>query len=288
MVNFNVNPSKTNKTPEIIKPENAISWSNIVYGYYDTSGNAKAGYSSLYDAKNGQNIIISQTVYDPTLGYYVEPSNSNLAFQFYYTFPEKYDGIKPVSLIDIPQGNYHQFPVWDGNNKTWLFSNVVRHLILVIGPIGVSVDPNAENGIVTTTLKFSEDFILLNDPDLYASTNTTHTNNSITSNGAYAILYFPQLINRLTIENSHLEPYADETYTYQTLGSLIQFGTINNLAIFGLDTNVRESKQVTFNIDNNTYDHELITNPVPFEIPEFNYHDYDSRKLVKFNIFEKE
>lgn len=278
MVNFNVNPDKTNNPPNIIKPETSINWDTMIYNLYSSSGAPITAYNNIYQPSTGKNITISRTTYDESLGYYVE-DQTNYLNNFLHVFEESILGEPPVSLINIPYPNIStlwQYALWNSKPKTWLFNDIVSHLIVILGPIGMSYNDQT----VTTTLNFSEDFVVLNNLD-YLPVNTTNTNNSITSSGGYAILYFPQFLNKLTVSSSN-SLQTDE------IGSSIKFGLINDLSVFGLDTNVRESRQVTFNIDNNTYDNELITNPVPFEIPEFNYYDYDSRKLVKFNIFEKE
>lgn len=278
MVNFNVNPNKTNNPPSIIKPETSINWDTMIYNYYSSSGAPITAYNNIYQPSTGKNITISRTTYDESLGYYVE-DQTNYLNNFLHVFEESILGEPPVSLINIPYPNIStlwQYALWNSQPKTWLFNDIVSHLIVILGPIGMSYNDQT----VTTTLNFSEDFVVLNNLD-YLPVNTTNTNNSITSSGGYAILYFPQFLNKLTVSSSN-SLQTDE------IGSSIKFGLINDLAVFGLDTNVRESKQVTFNIDNNTYDNELITNPVPFEIPEFDYNDYIDKKLVKFNIFEKE
>lgn len=285
MVNFNVNPDKTNNPPSIIKPQTLISWESMVYGYYNEDGTQKNCYQNIHQKSTGKNIIVSKTTYDESLGYYIEAVDGYIA-PFFYFFQEFFYTQYPIAYINMPYGLWAYNPWYSGQSKTWLFNDVVSHVIMVIGPIGLDYSTKSyeePNGIeyITTTLNFSEDFIVLNDTDYDLSAETTYTKNTITSKGGYAILYFPQQINKLTISANNSSEATD-------LGSTIKFGLINDLAVFGLDTNVRESKQVTFNIDNNTYDNELITNPVPFEIPEFDYNDYIDKKLVKFNIFEKE
>ena len=281
MVNFNVNPDFAYNTPSIKTPNDIATWNDFIYGYfsdsyYSSGTSAETNYTKLLDASNAKNIIISKSRFN-TETYNWVLDNKNLVDYFRYYFVDN-DESKAFSQLNVPRGEaLNQLAVWE-EPKTWLFSNVVRNIILAIGPIG---DPGIEFGgsfpePTAQTLTFSENFTLLNNP-FYS--NVSASNLTITSSGGYALLYFYGSYNKITITPS---------FEHIAMASNIVFGFLNKPSVFGLQSNHRKYHGVKFDMYNNSTEQpDLITNPYPFEAPTIDYSLYEDR-FVTFNIYEKQ
>lgn len=285
MVNFNVNPAFAYNTPSIVTPNDVTAWDSFIYGYYSdnyysSGSSSETNYTQLFDVSSSKNIIISKSRFDNTTSNW-QLDDRNLVSYFYYNFIDEIDNVR-FKQLNIPYGNgvvsyLWQYVLWN-EPKTWLFNDVVKNIILVIGPIG---DKGTELGGVypeptPQTLTFSENFTVLNNNPNY--TQLSIENNSITSVEGYAVLYFHGSYNKITI-----------TPSLETLfmGSSIKFGFLNKPSIFNLKPSSRIYKGIKINVDNNSQISELITNPYPFEIPTIDYSNYDNN-FVTFNIYEKE
>lgn len=287
MVNFNVNPPETNTTPNILGPNDIVSWDNLIFNVYKEDGvTPETNYTTAYDRNSGNNIIISKTIYNENNGLWeIDPDNSMASFN--YIFNADQISNDRISLLNIPYPFLTNFSLWQASawpiSKTWLFNNVARNMILIIGPVGSA---GVENDFYSFTelpveqkLEFSEDFVLLNDQSLMSlHTNTTITNNTITSTGGYFVLYFSGSYNKITITPS----VPDET-----IGSVFKWGILNKPFALGLGKNKKDYKPVTISINNNSSDIPLVTNPYPFDVPTIDYDQYDDKQFVTFNIYEK-
>jgi hypothetical protein len=287
MVNFNVNPPETNNTPYILSPNDIVSWDNLIFNVYKEDGvTPETSYTTAYDRNSGNNIIISKTIYNENNGLWeIDPDNSMASFN--YIFNADQISNDRISLLNIPYPFLTNFSLWQASawpiSKTWLFNNVARNMILIIGPVGSA---GVENDFYSFTelpveqkLEFSEDFVLLNDQSLMPlHTNTTITNNTITSTGGYFVLYFSGSYNKVTITPS----VPDET-----IRSLFKWGILNKPFALGLGKNKKDYKPVTISINNNSSDIPLVTNPYPFDVPTIDYDQYDDKQFVTFNIYEK-
>lgn len=287
MVNFNVNPPETNNTPYILSPNDIVSWDNLIFNVYKEDGvTPETSYTTAYDRNSGNNIIISKTIYNENNGLWeIDPDNSTASFN--YIFNADQISNDRISLLNIPYPFLTNFSLWQASawpiSKTWLFNNVARNMILIIGPVGSA---GVENDFYSFTelpveqkLEFSEDFVLLNDQRLMPlHTNTTITNNTITSTGGYFVLYFSGSYNKITIT---------PTLSNENIRSVFKWGILNKPSALGLGKNQKDYKPVTISINNNSTNIPLVTNPYPFDAPTIDYDQYDDKQFVTFNIYEK-